>query len=148
MLHNSKLRDENTTEHPVLPLSSPSVVPVLSHALSVALSPVLAMEELDGDEVRVSSRGRLAERDIVQVLPVILFNVRVKLELVSVNSSCMHFQEDDCCNSKHTLGTASYNIHHNTSLWWATDQAPCLAQGHNTMILVSLARTAQKYLSI
>ena len=26
-----------------------------------------AMEELDGDEVRVSSRGRLAERDIVQV---------------------------------------------------------------------------------
>lgn len=29
---------------------------------------LLAMEELDGDEVRVSSRGRLAERDIVQVL--------------------------------------------------------------------------------
>lgn len=26
-----------------------------------------AMEELDGDEVRVSSRGRFAERDIVQV---------------------------------------------------------------------------------
>uniref|UniRef100_A0A8C6YWW0 Copine C-terminal domain-containing protein n=1 Tax=Nothoprocta perdicaria TaxID=30464 RepID=A0A8C6YWW0_NOTPE len=26
-----------------------------------------AMEELDGDEVRVSSRGRYAERDIVQV---------------------------------------------------------------------------------
>lgn len=25
------------------------------------------MEELDGDEVRVSSRGRFAERDIVQV---------------------------------------------------------------------------------
>lgn len=29
------------------------------------------MEELDGDEVRVSSRGCLAERDIVQVLIVI-----------------------------------------------------------------------------
>uniref|UniRef100_A0A8C5AZJ3 Copine family member 9 n=1 Tax=Gadus morhua TaxID=8049 RepID=A0A8C5AZJ3_GADMO len=28
-----------------------------------------AMEELDGDEVRVSSRGRSAERDIVQVTP-------------------------------------------------------------------------------
>uniref|UniRef100_A0A672I2R1 Copine family member IX n=1 Tax=Salarias fasciatus TaxID=181472 RepID=A0A672I2R1_SALFA len=28
-----------------------------------------AMEELDGDEVRVSSRGRLAERDIVQFVP-------------------------------------------------------------------------------
>lgn len=27
----------------------------------------VAMEELDGDEVRVSSRGRIAERDIVQV---------------------------------------------------------------------------------
>uniref|UniRef100_A0A8D3DA61 Copine family member 9 n=1 Tax=Scophthalmus maximus TaxID=52904 RepID=A0A8D3DA61_SCOMX len=28
-----------------------------------------AMEELDGDEVRVSSKGRLAERDIVQFVP-------------------------------------------------------------------------------
>ncbi|XP_040058731.1 copine-9 isoform X1 [Gasterosteus aculeatus] len=28
-----------------------------------------AMEELDGDEVRVSSRGRIAERDIVQFVP-------------------------------------------------------------------------------
>ncbi|XP_032242056.1 copine-8 isoform X2 [Nematostella vectensis] len=28
-----------------------------------------AMEELDGDEVRLSSRGRLAERDIVQFVP-------------------------------------------------------------------------------
>lgn len=36
--------------------------------MSVAFSHFLAMEELDGDEVRVSSRGRLAERDIVQVL--------------------------------------------------------------------------------
>lgn len=27
-----------------------------------------AMEELDGDDVRVSSRGRFAERDIVQVV--------------------------------------------------------------------------------
>ncbi|TMS19290.1 Copine-9, partial [Larimichthys crocea] len=30
---------------------------------------VRAMEELDGDEVRVSSRGRFAERDIVQFVP-------------------------------------------------------------------------------
>ena len=36
--------------------------------LSVAVSSsFVAMEELDGDEVRVSSRGRFAERDIVQV---------------------------------------------------------------------------------
>lgn len=27
------------------------------------------MEELDGDEVRISSRGRYAERDIVQFVP-------------------------------------------------------------------------------
>lgn len=31
------------------------------------------MEELDGDEVRVSSRGRFAERDIVQVKTNITF---------------------------------------------------------------------------
>lgn len=37
------------------------------------LSVLSAMEELDGDEVRVSSRGRLAERDIVQVLLMIIF---------------------------------------------------------------------------
>ncbi|CAL8403499.1 unnamed protein product [Arctogadus glacialis] len=33
------------------------------------LSHTAAMEELDGDEVRVSSRGRSAERDIVQFVP-------------------------------------------------------------------------------
>uniref|UniRef100_H0XDP2 Copine-9 n=1 Tax=Otolemur garnettii TaxID=30611 RepID=H0XDP2_OTOGA len=35
----------------------------------VGSAPVTAMEELDGDEVRVSSRGRYAERDIVQFVP-------------------------------------------------------------------------------
>ena len=39
----------------------------------MSLSVLVAMEELDGDEVRVSSRGRLAERDIVQVLVMFLF---------------------------------------------------------------------------
>lgn len=34
-----------------------------------------AMVELDGDEVRISSRGRYAERDIVQVL-FTLFNIK------------------------------------------------------------------------
>lgn len=38
---------------------------IIDSLLSTFIS---AMEELDGDEVRVSSRGRLAERDIVQVL--------------------------------------------------------------------------------
>uniref|UniRef100_A0A674EAK3 Copine family member 9 n=1 Tax=Salmo trutta TaxID=8032 RepID=A0A674EAK3_SALTR len=35
----------------------------------VNVSGVHTMEELDGDEVRVSSRGRFAERDIVQFVP-------------------------------------------------------------------------------
>ena len=34
-----------------------------------------AMEELDGDEVRVSFKGRLAERDIVQVNTRRLFTI-------------------------------------------------------------------------
>lgn len=34
-----------------------------------------AMEELDGDEVRVSSRGRFADRDIVQVMHVFIHNL-------------------------------------------------------------------------
>lgn len=69
-----QLRYENTKEHPVPSLYSPLVVSVLSHTRALSLSVLLAMEELDGDEVRVSSRGRLAERDIVQVLIIILFN--------------------------------------------------------------------------
>lgn len=47
----------------------------LTHSLP--LSVILAMEELDGDEVRVSSRGRLAERDIVQVLIIGLLTFRI-----------------------------------------------------------------------
>lgn len=39
------------------------------------------MEELDGDEVRVSSRGRYAERDIVQVgLLFLLFSVKLTID--------------------------------------------------------------------
>lgn len=49
------------------------------------------MEELDGDEVRVSSRGRLAERDIVQVLLKILLTPQVRFEHVSVNNISMGF---------------------------------------------------------
>lgn len=32
-----------------------------------------AMVELDGDDIRISSRGKLAERDIVQVTPVAVY---------------------------------------------------------------------------
>lgn len=57
------------------PLQKNSIV--ISDCVSVCLSllSLSAMEELDGDEVRVSSRGRLAERDIVQVLFTILPDV-------------------------------------------------------------------------
>lgn len=66
--------NENTKEHLAPSLYSPAVVPApMSHSL-VLLSLLSAMEELDGDEVRVSSRGRLAERDIVQVILIILFH--------------------------------------------------------------------------
>lgn len=37
-----------------------------------------AMVELDGDEVRISSRGRYAERDIVQVKSHI-YNINVQI---------------------------------------------------------------------
>uniref|UniRef100_A0A7N8XKF5 Copine-9-like n=1 Tax=Mastacembelus armatus TaxID=205130 RepID=A0A7N8XKF5_9TELE len=46
-----------------------AVVNVSKYQSGSFLSLFLAMEELDGDEVRVSSRGRLAERDIVQFVP-------------------------------------------------------------------------------
>ena len=41
--------------------------------LHVRLSavPSAAMVELDGDDIRISSRGKLAERDIVQVTHII-----------------------------------------------------------------------------
>lgn len=58
---------------------------------ALPLSLLLAMEELDGDEVRVSSRGRLAERDIVQVRLEIRLSPRVSLEHVSVNNISVGF---------------------------------------------------------
>lgn len=39
----------------------------LSHTHTHTLLISTAMVELDGDDVRISSRGKLAERDIVQV---------------------------------------------------------------------------------
>ncbi|XP_074506930.1 copine-9-like [Sebastes fasciatus] len=44
------------------------MVPTYSNSSMLCLL-CAAMEELDGDEVRVSSRGRFAERDIVQFVP-------------------------------------------------------------------------------
>uniref|UniRef100_A0A670K7S5 Copine family member 9 n=1 Tax=Podarcis muralis TaxID=64176 RepID=A0A670K7S5_PODMU len=46
---------------------SASSLPMSIIIVGVGPADFLAMEELDGDEVRVSSRGRYAERDIVQV---------------------------------------------------------------------------------
>lgn len=43
--------------------------PVSSPTPGLYPLPPTAMVELDGDDVRISSRGKLAERDIVQVKP-------------------------------------------------------------------------------
>ncbi|KAM9654996.1 copine-9 isoform 12-T12 [Morphnus guianensis] len=53
------------------PASAPqaSALPMSIIIVGVGPAEFEAMEELDGDEVRVSSRGRYAERDIVQVTP-------------------------------------------------------------------------------
>lgn len=37
----------------------------------------LAMVELDGDDIRISSRGKLAERDIVQVRKLVITSLNV-----------------------------------------------------------------------
>lgn len=37
----------------------------------------LAMVELDGDDIRISSRGKLAERDIVQVRKFVITSLNV-----------------------------------------------------------------------
>nr|XP_009486377.1 PREDICTED: copine-9-like [Pelecanus crispus] len=46
-----------------------SALPMSIIIVGVGPAEFEAMEELDGDEVRVSSRGRYAERDIVQFVP-------------------------------------------------------------------------------
>lgn len=47
------------------------VVSAVNNLISFIFSS--AMIELDGDEIRISSRGRYAERDIVQVKVHVLF---------------------------------------------------------------------------
>lgn len=42
-------------------------MPTINCPRPYASPPHTAMVELDGDDVRISSRGKLAERDIVQV---------------------------------------------------------------------------------
>ncbi|XP_043563692.1 copine-9-like [Chiloscyllium punctatum] len=46
-----------------------SILPMSIIIVGVGPAEFDAMEELDGDEVRISSRGRIAERDIVQFVP-------------------------------------------------------------------------------
>ncbi|XP_038668331.1 copine-9-like isoform X2 [Scyliorhinus canicula] len=46
-----------------------SIFPMSIIIVGVGPAEFDAMEELDGDEVRISSRGRIAERDIVQFVP-------------------------------------------------------------------------------
>lgn len=51
--------------------------------LTVILIPFpAAMVELDGDEVRISSRGRYAERDIVQVRCLSVFTLKALMKFI------------------------------------------------------------------
>lgn len=54
---------EGQVHSPARPRGPPLISPPHDTA------PLTAMVELDGDDVRISSRGKLAERDIVQVKP-------------------------------------------------------------------------------
>nr|XP_056707886.1 copine-9 isoform X2 [Euleptes europaea] len=60
------ISDMTPTKEAIVAASS---LPMSIIIVGVGPADFLAMEELDGDEVRVSSRGRYAERDIVQFVP-------------------------------------------------------------------------------
>lgn len=48
----------------------------------------VAMVELDGDDIRISSRGKLAERDIVQVTLFLLFQLVPTYHLLWFSFPC------------------------------------------------------------
>ncbi|XP_048343261.1 copine-9 [Sphaerodactylus townsendi] len=60
------ISDMTPTKEAIVAASS---LPMSIIIVGVGPADFLAMEELDGDEVRVSSKGRYAERDIVQFVP-------------------------------------------------------------------------------
>ena len=62
-----------------------SVLPLSIIIVGIGDADFEAMDELDGDEERLSSRGRYAERDIVQVRRVPHFYVLIQL-LVLLNN--------------------------------------------------------------
>ncbi|XP_027014972.1 copine-9 isoform X1 [Tachysurus fulvidraco] len=66
MITDGVISDMVQTKEAVVNASS---LPMSIIIIGVGPAEFDAMEELDGDEVRVSSRGRVAERDIVQFVP-------------------------------------------------------------------------------
>uniref|UniRef100_A0A3Q1G7E5 Copine family member 9 n=1 Tax=Acanthochromis polyacanthus TaxID=80966 RepID=A0A3Q1G7E5_9TELE len=66
MITDGVISDMAQTKEAVVNASS---LPMSIIIVGVGPAEFDAMEELDGDEVRVSSRGRFAERDIVQFVP-------------------------------------------------------------------------------
>ncbi|XP_076870261.1 copine-9-like [Brachyhypopomus gauderio] len=66
MITDGVISDMVQTKEAVVSASS---LPMSIIIVGVGPAEFDAMEELDGDEVRVSSRGRFAERDIVQFVP-------------------------------------------------------------------------------
>lgn len=60
-----------------------SCFPSLLNVFTVISIPFpAAMVELDGDEVRISSRGRYAERDIVQVRRLSVFTLKASIKVI------------------------------------------------------------------
>lgn len=67
--------------------------------LTVILIPFpAAMVELDGDEVRISSRGRYAERDIVQVRRLSVFTLKASIKFIHlwVYVTFLSFPKQSC----------------------------------------------------
>ena len=60
--------NSNLTPHPQAIVNA-STLPLSIIIVGVGEAEFDAMEELDGDEVRLSAGGRLAQRDIVQFVP-------------------------------------------------------------------------------
>ncbi|XP_063715265.1 copine-9-like isoform X2 [Symsagittifera roscoffensis] len=66
IITDGEITDMENTKHAIVQASS---LPLSIIIVGVGNAQFDAMDELDGDDVRLSSRGRYAERDIVQFVP-------------------------------------------------------------------------------
>jgi len=66
IITDGEITDMENTKHAIVQAAS---LPLSIIIVGVGNAQFDAMDELDGDDVRLSSRGRYAERDIVQFVP-------------------------------------------------------------------------------